>query len=386
MRSLALALTLAVVALALRCGGSTADEAPGACGPGDPCVDGQVCVAARCFDELGDDDRDGLPNGVEARWGLDLFSDDSDADGLADADELGDWEHPVDNDADGLPDAVEHDLLDADRDCLPAPLDPDETLPETSPGVLVAALCRHAGVCAGGAAVTVTCQEGAFACDYARVAGFEDVEDRCDGLDNDCDGLVDEGAAWNGLPLGDACRGEGACGWGVVECRVDGGVACSSNPDGSAPGGHDEACNGQDDDCDGLTDEDLAYHDAPVGGACHGEGACGAGVVECVGGAPACSTDPGGSTHGDGPELCNGQDDDCDGLTDEDLTGPVIDNCPVRGVCASAFDALAVVCADGHWQCDFSAVPAYEEAEASCDGLDNDCDGLTDSDVDGGCP
>jgi hypothetical protein len=69
-------------------------------------------------------------------------------------------------------------------------------------------------------------------------------------------------------------------------------------------------------------------------------------------------------------EDCDGQDNDCDGITDNNLL-PF--DCPLtHGVCAVATSQ----CLSGSWICDYG--PEYEPMEASCDGLDNDCDAQTD--------
>lgn len=345
-----------------------------------------LCLGGRCGDPEGDPDRDGLTNRQELALGLDPMNPDTDGDQIPDGVEVGpDPTRPIDTDGDGRIDALESNIADADGDCVPDAFDPRDDVPDASPEEVARYGCARQGVCgAAPESIVAECIDGVALCDYGAVPGYRpSPEDWCDGLDNDCDGQTDEGFALDGIPLGLSCMGSGTCGAGVVECDVDPTrTRCSSNPGGTQDASQHERCNGLDDDCDGEPDNGLHLGGVPLGESCEGRGACGSGVVECdEEGGLRCSTEPGGSHDESVPEVCSGQDDDCDGLTDEDVTWPA-DRDPCRtpmGVCAAHPDRVITRCRDGKAWCDLTQVPGYSgDEEALCDGLDDDCDGLTD--------
>jgi hypothetical protein len=87
-------------------------------------------------------------------------------------------------------------------------------------------------------------------------------------------------------------------------------------------------------------------------------------------------------------ELCNELDDDCDGAVDDEPTDGTVyyddldgdgygSDASERSLC-EASSGLVTVAGD----CDDSSAEIHPEAEEICDGVDNDCDGLTDGDDD----
>ena len=244
----------------------------------------------------------------------------------------------------------------------------------------------------------------------------------CNDIDDDCDGLIDgeddnvdpDGVrAWyadaDGDGFGDAATSELSC--SSLEGFVEGDASdCDdTNPDVNPAA--QEICSGFDDDCDGLVDGDDDSLDATGSGVESWPDGDGDGYGDAFGGGWACERPPGNvdnsldcndadaSINPDASEICDGADNDCDGLTDDDddsidlsttttyyddsdgdgygdgSTG--VESCrPPAGSVSDGTD-----CNDG----DAAVNPGATEVVA--DGVDSDCDGnetcYVDADDDG---
>jgi len=191
----------------------------------------------------------------------------------------------------------------------------------------------------------------------------------CDGVDNNCDGVADDGYAATDTTCG------------VGECASTGSTTCVGGSEGDTctPGtaaADDATCNGLDDDCDGVADEDYAASDTTCGvGECASTGtlecANGSEVDSCVEGTPSTEGPVGDATCSDN------LDNDCDGTTDLADSSCVL-TCTDKDEDGYAVEGGAC----GEVDCNDSNAKVNPGATEVCDGVDNNCDGSVDEGFD----
>ncbi len=233
-------------------------------------------------------------------------------------------------------------------------------------------------------------------CDDSRAASFPGGTELCDGLDNDCDGALDEENPTELLPwyhdddgdnFGDPSDVVSAC--AAPPGRVADNTDCNDQ-DRSAFPGAPEYCDGDDEDCDGTIDEPEAI-DASL--YFLDSDADGYGGPQST---PACSAPPGyvadnldcDDTSPDvspsGTETCDLRDEDCDGQIDEadavdastwflDGDGDGYGGSASTVACTTPPGYLA-----NNQDCDDTSLDVSPEAVEHCDLRDEDCDGQVD--------
>ncbi|HEU0109091.1 MAG TPA: MopE-related protein, partial [Vicinamibacteria bacterium] len=176
----------------------------------------------------------------------------------------------------------------------------------------------------GPPAISVACADGDFVGCYTGPSGTRAVG-ACRAGERTCVGGLFGACAGEALPSGETCNGLDD------DCNglVDDGIDCGPPPVCSKP--VPEVCNGIDDDCNGAVDDGL-------GTITCGLGACQNVVASCRSGMPqACVPRP---PHA---EICDGIDNDCDGTVDEGVCGP-----PGPETCGDAILGPSEQCDDGN--------------------------------------
>ncbi len=239
-------------------------------------------------------------------------------------------------------------------------------------------------------------------CDPTNTSIHPGATELCNGTDDNCDGVIDEADAadaplWfadtDGDTYGDPESASPSC------TPPDGFVADASDCDDRDPTRHPDAgerCDPDDvdEDCDGLSDDADTGPSAPstwyadADGDGHGDPDSPQQACDRPDGFVSSTTDCHDGNfliHPDMAETCNGLDDNCDGLIDEEALDALPWYADVDGdgfgdsstlvlacVAPPSFSAVAGDCNDS----DVTLSPAAAER---CDGaaVDEDCDGLT---------
>jgi peptidoglycan/xylan/chitin deacetylase (PgdA/CDA1 family) len=149
---------------------------------------------------------------------------------------------------------------------------------------------------------------------------------------------------------------------------------CNDNDAAIHPGAAENICNGIDNDCDLSIDEN--YLSASTG--C-GIGQCASsGLLQCISGKETNSCVPNLPT----AEICNGLDDDCDGLTDENLTTAYYKDADADGYGNPSLTVQACSVPLGHvsnsLDCNDNNLAIHPNAIETCDSIDNNCNNQID--------
>lgn len=236
-------------------------------------------------------------------------------------------------------------------------------------------------------------------CSDTNAAIHPEGEERCNALDDDCDGETDE-VSVDGSPLPDSPTwyldadgdGYGNAAVSTVSCAQPEGYTSQSGDcnlsDPSIHPGATEVCNGRDEDCDEVIDDDASdastwYQDADD----DGYGVSGTGVKACS--APIGTASQSGdcddhnpSTNPGAAEQCDDKDNDCDGVSDDGVKRKFYRDEDNDGYGDESHTTYACTQPAGYasqaGDCDDEDPAVNPGAVELCNAFDDNCDGKID--------
>jgi len=381
---------------------ATAIEACASPGPDYVLVGGDCDEADVAINPGADDVCDGIDNDCNGMVDDDydsLFAD-GDGDGFGDPDVLVGCDVGVDN-GDDCDDADASVNPDADEVCDGIDNDCDDEVDEEGdftdwwPDLDADGFGTGTVVAACDAPGRDFVAVGEEDCDDGEALVFPGAVEQCNGIDDDCDTVIDNGVADQTWTFDGDGDGFGDDATAVVDCAqpdadyVLAGGDCDDADARTFPQDDEDhlLCDGIDNDCDDEIDEPSPdFEPVEVYLDEDGDGVAGdvPSLVDCPDGL---ATEPGGDCDDDdvfvfpgAPEICDGIDNDCNGLPDDGTTdvdwyldsdADGFGGGKAVTACASPGDDYVLVDGD----CDDDDAVVNPDAEETCDELDRDCDG-----------
>ena len=184
-----------------------------------------------------------------------------------------------------------------------------------------------------GVKLTIGDRKGNYVCNenekWENCPSSSITAERCDNLDNDCDGYIDEGLSQSCYTGQANTSGVGICRNGTQTCRIGSWSTCENQV---LP--QTEVCDNLDNDCNGIKDDGCAP-----------------------------------ST----PEICDNKDNDYNGQIDEGCDDDNDDYCD-----SSMNITISTTCSNNGNDCD-DINPLINPGRLEvCDGIDNNCNNITD--------
>jgi large repetitive protein len=236
-------------------------------------------------------------------------------------------------------------------------------------------------------------------CDDSNAQVYPDAPEYCDGLDNNCNGQVDEKST---LYRDSDNDGYGDLNNSILSCYpfppgyLMSSGDCNDQDFYTNPGIPFEACDGIDNNCDGQIDEGSTYifsdYDNDGFGTMYSnymEWPCGDPVPPGYASSFSDCDDYNSGINPDATEICDGLDNDCNGQIDDNVStfNTFYADTDADGFGDPDNTTTAIGCippngyVNNQLDCDDNNPVIHPGMPESCNGVDDDCNGLVDEGI-----